>query len=54
MMTPFPSMSQAYSLLVQEERHRQVKTEMHFLGDNASLSATTGKLPTQQEVLKRG
>jgi len=54
MMTPFPFMSQAYSLLVQEARQRQVKTEMHFLGDNASLSVTIGKVPAQQEVWKLG
>jgi len=41
MMTPFPTMSQAYSLLVQEERQRQVKNEAHFLNENASLSAST-------------
>jgi len=32
MMSPFPSMSQAYSLLIQEERQRQVKAESHFFG----------------------
>jgi len=37
-MVPFPSISQAYSLLVQEEIQRQVKTETHFLTENASLS----------------
>ena len=31
MMSPFPAMSQAYSLLVQEEKQRQVKNESHFL-----------------------
>ena len=45
MMTPFPSMSQAYSLLVQQERQRQVKTETHFLNENASLSAGISKKP---------
>jgi len=51
MMSPFPSMSQAYSLLVQEERQRQVKSDMHFLGDNTSLSATTTK---SQATLPQG
>ena len=41
MMSPFPSMSQAYSLLVQEERQRQHKTEQHFLSENSSFSAGT-------------
>jgi len=41
MMSPFPSMSQAYSLLAQEERQRQLKTEQHFLGENTSFSAGT-------------
>ena len=43
MMTPFPSMSQVYSLLIQEERQRQVKSEPQFLGDNASFTAGTTK-----------
>ena len=49
MMTPFPSMSQVYSLLVQEERQRQVKHEPHFLGDNASFTAGTTKPTTFQK-----
>ena len=47
MMTPFPSMRQAYSLLVQEERQRQVKTEVHFLSENTSLSTGTNNSPIQ-------
>jgi len=43
MMTPFPSISQAYSLFVQEERQRQVKTETHFHNENASLSIGISK-----------
>jgi len=43
MMVPFPSISQAYSLLVQEERQRQVKTETHFLTESASLSVGLNK-----------
>jgi len=39
MMTPFSSMSYAYSLLIQKERQRQVKTKLHFLSENVSLSA---------------
>jgi len=43
MMIPFPSMSQVYSLLIQEERQRQVRNEQHFLSDTASFSAGTTK-----------
>ena len=43
MMVPFPSISQAYSLLVQEERQRQVKVETNFLTDSASLSVGLNK-----------
>jgi len=50
MMSPFSFMSQAYSLLVQEERQRQVKEEVSFLGENASLSAGINKQPS---VFKR-
>ena len=41
MIVPFPTVSQAYSLLVQEKRQRLVKSESHFLGENASLFYTT-------------
>ena len=46
MMSPFPAMSQAYSLLLQEERQRQVKYELSFLEENASLSAGINKQPS--------
>jgi len=50
MMLPFPTISQAYSLLVQEERQRLVKSESHFLNDSASLAAAvTPKQVTHQE-----
>jgi len=56
MMTPFPSINQAYSLLVQEERQRQVKTETHFLTENASLSVASNKNPPQEpwNQIRRG
>ena len=41
MMSLFPTMSQAYSLLVQEERQRQHKIKHHFLGENTSFFART-------------
>jgi len=42
-------MSQVYSLLIQEERQRQVKNEPQFLGDNASFTAGTTKPATFQK-----
>jgi len=36
MMSPLPSLGQTYSLLIQEERQRQVKNAGHFLSDSAS------------------
>ena len=52
MMSHFPSMSQAYSLLVQEEKQRQVKSELQFLGDSSSLSAATNKVQTHSSAHK--
>ena len=49
MMVPFPTISQAYSLLVQEERQRMVKSETQFLSDNASLSAAAVPKQTIQQ-----
>ena len=53
MMSPFPGMSQAYSLLVQEERQRQVKNETHFLSENASLTAGINKPMTRKHDAKK-
>ena len=36
MLDPLPSFGQTYSLLIQEERQRQVKNSGHFLGDSAA------------------
>ena len=53
MMSPFPAMSQAYSLLVQEEKQRQVKNESHFLSENASLTAAINKpVPRKNDAKK--
>jgi len=41
MMTPFPSLSQIYSLLVQEERQRQVRQENQFQIESASFNASS-------------
>ena len=36
MMIPLPSISQVYSMLIQEEKQREIKTSGHFLADLAS------------------
>ena len=41
MINPTPTLSQVYSLLVQEERQRQVKTSAQFQGEGASFNAST-------------
>lgn len=44
MMTPLPSMAQAFSILIQEEKHREFKPSnvlnMEFTSLNASSSGT--------------
>ena len=42
MMSPLPSLSQIYSLLVQEEKQRQVRSGLQFQAEVTSFSATTG------------
>ena len=39
MMNPFPSLSQIYSILVQEERKRQVNSKGEFQTEGSSLAA---------------
>jgi len=41
MINPTPTFSQVYSLLVQEERQRQVKSSAQFQGEGASFNAST-------------
>ena len=38
MMTPLPSISQVYSMLIQEEKQREIRSSGHFLADSASLA----------------
>jgi len=38
MMNPLPSISQIYSMLIQEEKQSEVKATAHFLADSESLS----------------
>lgn len=44
MMTPLPTLSQTYSLLVQEERQRQVRTGSRLQGEGMSFNINTGNL----------
>ena len=54
MINPSPTLSQVYSLLVQEERQRQVKTNAQFQGEGASFTASVASFnssggPRRQE-----
>ena len=37
-MSPLPSISQVYSMLIQEEKQREIRSSGHFLADSASLA----------------
>jgi len=53
MMDPLPSLGQTYSLLIQEERQRQVKNSGHFLSDSASsFNAGTQRISYQPTYKK--
>lgn len=43
MMTPLPSISKVYSMLIQEEKQREIRACNHFLTDSASLVAEVHK-----------
>ena len=43
MMSPLPTISQVYSMLVQEEKQREIRSSGHFLGDSASLAVEAYK-----------
>lgn len=43
MMSPLPSISQVYSMLIQEEKEREIRSSGHFLADSASLAIETHK-----------
>lgn len=47
MMKPFPTLGQVYSLLVQEEKQRQVKSGGIFQTESASFSAETSQISGQ-------
>ena len=38
MMSPLPSISQVQSMLIQEEKQREIRSSGHFLVDSASLA----------------
>lgn len=40
MLNPLPTMAQAYSLLLQKEKQREMQANTHFLADSASLYAS--------------
>jgi len=41
MMTPLPSISQVYSMLIQGEKQREIRSSGQFLTDSASLAVET-------------
>jgi len=43
MMTPLPIISQVYSMLIQEEKQREIRSNGHFLADSASLAVESYK-----------
>ena len=43
MMSHLASISQVYSMLIQEEKQREIKSSGHFLADSASLVVETHK-----------
>ncbi|XP_019258158.1 PREDICTED: uncharacterized protein LOC109236429 [Nicotiana attenuata] len=42
MMNPLPSIAQAFSILIQEEKQREVKPHNQFVMESASLNSSTG------------
>jgi len=54
MMNPLPSLGQTYSLLIQEERQRQVRNVGQFLSDSAaSFHAGTQKPSYQPQTSQK-
>ena len=43
MICPLPSISQVYSMLIQEENQREIRSADHFLADSTSLAAEVNK-----------
>lgn len=43
MMSPLPSISQVYSMLIQEEKQREIRSSGYFLADSASLAVESHK-----------
>jgi len=43
MMSPLPTISQVYSMLIQEEKQREIRSNGHFLADSASLAVESFK-----------
>lgn len=45
MMSPLPTVTQAYCLLIQEEKQREMVNNVQFLSDSASFNVVGGKPP---------
>ena len=43
MMNPLPSIGQVYSMLIQEEKQREIRSSGHLLADSASLAVQSHK-----------
>jgi len=43
MMSPLPSISQVYPVLIQEEKQQEIRSTGHFLADSASLAVEAHK-----------
>lgn len=50
MMKPLPSVAQAYALLIQDEKQREVHSVSHFLPESASMNAKTGTHFFQKQI----
>ncbi|XP_070019254.1 uncharacterized protein [Nicotiana sylvestris] len=46
MMNPLPSLAQAFSLLIQEEKQREIKPSNQLMFESTSLNVNTSKKPT--------
>ena len=43
MMSPLPSISQVYSMLIQEDKQREIRSSSQFLAESTSLSVEVRK-----------
>ncbi|KAL8090045.1 uncharacterized protein LOC141697667 [Apium graveolens] len=52
MKTPLPNISQAYSILLQEESQREIHSSTQFVTDSASLHVSSSRMPAYQSSKK--